>query len=330
MVSVIRATTTVLVMLAAVVAFAMPADAHAATEHMTSSNWAGYAVSGTGARFRSVAGTWVQPAASCAAGPRRYSAYWVGLGGLHSTSHALEQIGTQVDCSSTGNAVYSAWYELVPAGPVTIHLKVQPGDKLSAKVAVAHGTATLSLANLTRGTHFTARRVLKHIDVSTAEWIVEAPSGCNGTRCHTLPLADFGSASFSGARATNAAGHTGAITDPKWSAKAIALSPAEGGLSTSLAVDGSAAGATPNELSATGDAFTVTYNGGPAPAPAPAPVPAPPAPEPAPSLPIPGAPVPAPSTPVPGAPGTVPLPPVPGLIPLPMTVPPPGAQGGQG
>ena len=53
-----------------------------------------------------------------------YSAYWVGLGGGGQQSSALEQIGTQADCSTSGTATYYAWYELVPSAPV----KLVPGD----------------------------------------------------------------------------------------------------------------------------------------------------------------------------------------------------------
>ncbi|HMJ33174.1 MAG TPA: G1 family glutamic endopeptidase [Baekduia sp.] len=292
----IRRTTTLLITLAALLAFAVPAEAGAATHYATSSNWAGYVVGKPGVRFHSVAGTWVQPAATCTPGARRYSAYWIGIGGYHAKTHALEQIGTQADCSSTGEPFYSAWYELVPAGPVDVHLKVRPGDKMSAHVTVSHGTVRFRLANLTLGTVFTAREPARHLDVKTAEWIVEAPSNCGTGACHTLPLADFGTAGFANARATNTAGRTGPIADPAWSATAVSLSPEAGDSSpANLAVGGPAASATPGALSANGDAFTVSYAG----APVPVPVPTPPAPEPPTPEPLPPTPVPLPPTPTP-------------------------------
>lgn len=297
-------TTTLLVTLAALLAFAVPADAGAAMGQITSANWAGYAVSKPRVRFHSVAGSWVQPAASCGPGERRYSAYWVGLGGLHSKSTALEQIGTQVDCSSKGDAFYSAWYELVPAGPVSIHLKVRPGDRLSAKVTVSRGVVKLYLANRTRGTVFQTQRRPRYLDVTAAEWIVEAPSACDSISCHTLPLADFGSASFAGARATTTAGRSGAIANSAWSPTAIALSPhPAGSFPTSLDLAGSAAGATPSDLSASGDAFTVTYNGAPATPPVPEPPPVEPAPPPVVPAPPPVAPAPIPVAPASAPPG---------------------------
>jgi hypothetical protein len=293
-------------------ALALPTGARAATQR-DSVNWSGYAASGPGARFQRVASTWVQPAVSCAAGDPRYSAYWVGLGGLHTAAKALEQIGTEADCSSTGEPTYTAWYELVPAGSVPVHLTVRPGDTLSASVTVASGTVKLYINNRTRGTHFGKSLRVTPLDVTSAEWIVEAPATCEPAGCHVLPLADFGSASFAGARATSTGGHGGAIADPHWSATALALSPEAGG---SLVPPTSTAGATPGDLSAGGDGFTVTYNDEPTIPPAP-PVPVPaPAPAPAPSS---TAPPPAPTSPAPAATG-VPSPPI-GPLPSPLPLP---------
>jgi len=266
--------TTLLAALAALLAFAAPSHADAAARPVSSSNWAGYAVSKPAVRFRRVAGSWVQPAASCAPGTRRYSAYWLGLGGFHSKSTALEQIGTQVDCSSLGQAVDSAWYELVPAAPVHIALHVRPGDTISASTAVSGHTVKLRLANVTSGAAFSTQLTAKHVDVTSAEWIVEAPSMCDATGCKALPLANFGSASFSAASATTTAGHVGAIADPAWAATAITLSPFAGrGIGTTLPLPGATAAATPGDLSPSGNAFTVTYQDVPPAVPAPPPPP---------------------------------------------------------
>ena len=68
------------------------------------------------------------------------------------TSNALEQIGSEVDCSARGTVVSSAWYELVPAPSRTIRMTVRPGDELSAEVTVAGHEVTLMLRDLTRAT----------------------------------------------------------------------------------------------------------------------------------------------------------------------------------
>jgi hypothetical protein len=228
----------------------------------TSSNWAGYAVSKAGVKFRRVAATWVVSPATCSAtGRRHFSASWLGLGGYHTTSTALEQIGTEADCTARGTPSYTAWYELVPAAPVDIHLTVKPGDTVSASVTVSGHTVRLFLANRTRGTRFSKQLTAGRIDLTSAEWIVEAPSACYGERCVTLPLANFGTTAFAGANTTTTTGHRGTITDPAWTATSIAMRAggrhAFGG--GRFAADEAMGGASPGELSATGDGFLVAY-----------------------------------------------------------------------
>jgi len=232
----------------AAVAFAVPvAGASAAT---SSSNWAGYAVAaadGTApVTYSSVSGTWVQPAASCTAGRAAYSAFWVGLGGYSGASPSLEQIGTETDCTASGRATYGVWYELVPAASVPVKLKIFPGNTISANVTVSGQLVIVKLKNLTRKTSFTKRLFMASPDVSSAEWIAEAPSTCtsSGDRCRTLPLANFGTVAFTSAKAL-AAGHGGVIVDAAWSATAIELQ--------------ASTGAVPSELAADGASFSVTW-----------------------------------------------------------------------
>jgi hypothetical protein len=233
------------------IAFAVPvAAASAATS--PSSNWAGYAVSAADPTapvgFSSVSGAWVQPAASCSASPSASSAFWVGLGGFSETSKGLEQIGTETDCSASGRATYSVWYELVPAASVPVKLKIFPGNKISANVTVNGQRVIVQLKNLTRKTSFTKRLFMPSPDVSSAEWIAEAPSACtsSGDRCRTLALADFGTVAFTSAKAL-AAGHGGVIVDDSWAATAIELqAPASDG-------------AVPSDLAADGASFSVTW-----------------------------------------------------------------------
>jgi hypothetical protein len=245
------------VAVAALAALVPPTSARASTWATTSSNWAGYATSKPGTTFRHVSGTWVAPAAHCGSGDRRYSAVWLGLGGLHTTARALEQVGTEADCAG-GKGYYSAWYEIVPAAPVKLGLTVRPGDTMSASVAVAGRSVKLFIADRTRGTSFTKRLDVARVDVSSAEWIVEAPSACgdNGI-CRALPLANFGTTSFAGVEATSATGHTGTISDPGWSSVAITLSTRAHGLR--FTTDQGSGTAVPANLSPAGDAFAVTY-----------------------------------------------------------------------
>jgi Peptidase A4 family len=250
-----------LALLAPTASLAAPGGAAAATASATSSNWAGYAVTGPGRRYRRVSATWVQPAVSCDAG-RRWSSHWIGLGGFHTSSQALEQIGTAANCGSSGGAGYSAWYELVPDAPHTISLTVRPGDTVSASVSVSGHTVRFFLANRTRGTVYSNTLQATSVDTSSAEWIAEAPSACDSpTRCQTLPLADFGTTTFANATATSVFGHTGPIADPAWPRTAITLSTrARRGLGgVRFTDDDAGASAEPSELSATGDGFSVAY-----------------------------------------------------------------------
>src|SRR5438309_2124125 len=127
---------------------ALLAGAPAALADSTqSTNWAGYAVHGGGVSYRSVEGTWTEPSASCVRGASTYSSYWVGIGGYSATSQALEQIGTEVDCSAGGGMSSTAWYEMVPAPSTPVRLGVRPGDVMQASVTISASTATLVLNN---------------------------------------------------------------------------------------------------------------------------------------------------------------------------------------
>jgi hypothetical protein len=191
-----------------------------------SANWSGYVASpraGGGSPFSSVSASWKQPNAACSAGRETYSAVWVGLGGYRAHARALEQIGTNADCTRGGRASYTSWYELLPAAPVNLALEVRPGDQMVASVTVRDHGVTLRVRDLSTGARFSTTRRIAPIDTSSAEWIVEAPSRCmNSDSCETLPLTDFGDVAFSTATAT-ASAHTGTITDPDWTATALEL-----------------------------------------------------------------------------------------------------------
>ena len=152
----------------------------------SSSNWSGYVASGT--QFSSISGSWVEPQAKCGSG-QGFSSFWVGLGGAGDESQALEQVGTEMDCSDTGSSSHHAWYELVPAAPVNLDLNISTGDHMTGKVTVDGTNVTVSLSNLTTGQSATKNLQMDRPDASSAEWIAEAPSQCDGTGCQPLPLA---------------------------------------------------------------------------------------------------------------------------------------------
>jgi hypothetical protein len=239
---------------AAALAFAAPALA--ADPQAVSANWAGYeATANSSNGFSAVSGAWTQPKAQCGTtGESQYSAFWVGLGGGGNGSQALEQIGTQADCSADGSASYYAWYELVPAGAVRLNLQISAGDRIWARTAVDGDSVRVQLRDETTGQSVdkTLQMTNPAPDTSTAEWVAEAPSSCADSTtlsCSTLPLADFGTAKFSDAYATSN-GVTGAIDGSQWSTAAIDLQPSDG-----------SAGASPSSLSNGSTAFTVSYSG---------------------------------------------------------------------
>ena len=240
------------------------------TQTNVSSNWAGYVASGADSSsavpttFSSVSGTWVEPKASCSSisstGPTS-SAFWVGLGGNATDSTALEQTGTEADCTSAG-VRYFAWYELVPASSVKLGLKVDPGNRISASVSVNGTQVSILMRNLSQGTTVSKTLSMVSPDTTSAEWIAEAPSLCGETsyHCSEQSLTDFGTVKFSGASAQSA-GHSGSISDSAWSATPIELQGGSGGFfgRGGFGPEESVAEAVPSGLTQDGSAFSITW-----------------------------------------------------------------------
>jgi hypothetical protein len=257
-----------------------PAAPAGVRETSVSQNWAGYAVAATDVvqapnadgttpapvTFTSVTGTWRQPRATCTAGSPGFSSVWVGLGGFSPGSQALEQVGTEVDCTGAGRATSSAWYELLPAPPVDLALKILPGDLISASVNVSGNDVLVQIKNRTRRTSFTKQLTMTAPvpDLSSAEWVVEAPSTCSRLRCKPLPLANFGSVAFSRI-ATTASAHAGTLSDPTWSPTMIQLVPdaarpvLPGQPAPTLDPFATPAGAVPTEFTPDGRSFGVSW-----------------------------------------------------------------------
>lgn len=241
-----------------VAACGLASTAGAATGDLSlSSNWAGYAVTGTEAdgsptSFSVVSGAWTQPTATCTVGTATWSSFWVGLGGFDETSQALEQIGTDSDCDASGRPVYYVWYELVPEAPVQVRLRLSPGDRVSAVVVVHGTTVILRLRNLTRNTVFTRHLTAGATDLTSAEWIAEAPSTCDGPSCNVLPLTNFGTVSFTGA-ATVGDGHAAPLAS--WTVTPIELVAGD-----KLAAMPASSGAVPSPVGSDGGSFSISYS----------------------------------------------------------------------
>ncbi len=236
-----------------------------------SSNWAGWVVTAAGAQtagldrhFIHASASWVQPSGTCTPHRKTYAAFWVGLGGYSEHSRAIEQIGTEADCTVRGRIFYYAWYELLPRPPVTIRsVPILPGDAITASVHVSSENVTLRLTNTT--SH--AAPFMKHTtmrtpppDTSAAEWIAEAPSRCvRNDNCTPLRLTNFGQITFSDATASaigTAGRHSGTITDPVW--REYGMIVLRGASAAGATAQGQTL-ASPSLLSTDGSSFTVAY-----------------------------------------------------------------------
>ncbi len=163
-----------------------------------STNWSGYA--GTAGTYTSAAASWTQPSVTCSRGDQ-YSAFWVGIDGY--SSGTVEQTGTEADCVGR-TAEYSAWYEMYPGPSENYPNTVRPGDHLSASVTYLGSNAfRLTIADSTEGWTQTTTHSLAGAARSSAEVIVEAP--CCTFSGGILPLADFGTVSFTGSQANGSA-----------------------------------------------------------------------------------------------------------------------------
>ena len=184
-----------------------PSHQHGLKFQAESTNWSGYA--GTTGRYTSVSASWVQPAGTCSRGDQ-YAAFWVGLDGYNSST--VEQTGSEVDCIGR-TAEYYAWYEMYPGPSENYSNRVRAGDHFNATVTYVSGeTFTLYIADTTQGwSHTTTASLGQTPSLSSAEVIVEAP--CCTAGGGILPLADFGTMSFSGSMANGSAiGNAGGLT----------------------------------------------------------------------------------------------------------------------
>ncbi|MFY9840302.1 MAG: G1 family glutamic endopeptidase, partial [Xanthobacteraceae bacterium] len=166
----------------------------------------GYAVT-QGGPFASVTGSWTVPEVFSDGGPE--SATWVGIDG--DGNNSVIQVGTEQDYYGgfLGSGVgagpsYSAWYELYPAGPVTIPKPVSPGDQITASVSFGGqgtpvpGTSApwvITISDSTQNWVFTTTQTYEGA-LSSAEWIEEAPQYCIINDCWYLALADYGWVTF--------------------------------------------------------------------------------------------------------------------------------------
>jgi hypothetical protein len=183
---------------------------------LSSPSWSGYVAGAcVTCKFRYVAATWRLPAVDCAKSPPvAWAEAWVGLDG--ETSGSVEQVGTASVCTN-GQPSYFAWYQMYPDAPVVAYnaartsYGVNPGDLITASVYydAAANRWQLALEDHATGTAIAASQPCPaHIqcDNASAEVIMEAPNaGAN------LPLADFGTGTFTSIRVTSRNGIRGGM-----------------------------------------------------------------------------------------------------------------------
>lgn len=145
--------------------------AHASSAGWASSNWSGYAITGSG--FTSVTGAWKVPSVS-ATKRATFSSSWVGIDGFNDSN--LIQTGTEQDYYS-GSAHYNAWWEILPAAETVITtITVHPGDAMSATISqVSAGVFSITLRDANGNQSFSTTQSYGG-QLTSAEWIQEAPT----------------------------------------------------------------------------------------------------------------------------------------------------------
>ena len=175
-------------------ALPIPQLALAPREHSASSNstnWSGYAVTGTSGSVSDAKGSWIVPTiqGSCP-GTNQYSSFWVGIDGFNSGT--VEQTGTDSDCQN-GVPTYYAWFEFFPHPSFLISgLTISPGDHISAEASFSGRSFVVTITDTSTGHSFSTSSKVRGAQRSSAEWIAEAPSSSGGI----LPLANFGTVSY--------------------------------------------------------------------------------------------------------------------------------------
>jgi hypothetical protein len=172
-----------------------------APEVLHVSQWSGYIVASDmqnrSRAVSSVSASWVVPAVTFSENAT-FSGVWVGIGGYGEDS--LIQTGTEQEYLN-GEAVYYAWYELLPDYLVPLRsIHVQPGDVMTASISLVNdntSTWAITIRDVTQNELFKKTFVYNSSRLS-AEWVVERPK-VNST---VSTLADFGSVTFTECTAT--------------------------------------------------------------------------------------------------------------------------------
>jgi Peptidase A4 family len=162
-------------------------------DNSESRNWAGYAA--TTGSYTAVSGTWTVPEFAPDS-PVGADATWVGIGGVRGND--LVQAGTQETVSAHGRTEYEAWVETLPQSSQAVPLPINAGDSISISIEQgANEQWHIAFSNNTSGKSYELTVHYKS-SLSSAEWVVEAPSARRG---RVLPLDTFGTIAFTQASA---------------------------------------------------------------------------------------------------------------------------------
>jgi hypothetical protein len=231
-------------------AVSLPATLDVALAPTNSANWAGYVA--TDGPYRAITASWTVPTMSCTGASSSYSAIWIGIDGVGSST--VEQDGIDANCQA-GLPRYNAWYEMFGDNAVNGGSEVQlptsdylvaAGDTIIAGVSRVGTTWNFLLTDTTQGWTFSDAVLAPQPTPkqASAEWIVERPQVCTSS-CALSPLSNFGTMVFHGATATTNAGDE---TLAGLSPTAFALASPAG---TTLA--------TPSAIAAGGKSFSVDW-----------------------------------------------------------------------
>ncbi len=143
-----------------------------------------------------VEGYWTVPAVEGGDGIGTVSS-WVGIDGA--SNNQVQQIGTDATHTSSGFAVYDAWFELFPDVSQTIgNYFVAPGDQMFAMVQYYGSSNSLwfYMVDLSRNEYVSFMTTAKYGNPgNSAEWIMERPAFNNN---FNYPLPPFAPQSLTG------------------------------------------------------------------------------------------------------------------------------------
>ena len=209
-----------------------------ALTQVSSTNWSGYA--DTGSAFSKVSAQWTEPTPSCSGRTTSLAAFWVGIDGYSSSS--VEQDGTLIECYLGGTYQFT-WWEMYPTNAIqVVGSSLAAGDSITSTVTRSGTSYTLTVTDSTHSANsFSTTQSCSSCANSSAEWIAEAPSGSSGV----YPLAKFSTWNDASSTVTegSTAGVISSFTDDE----------------ITMINSSSAVKAQPGSLNSSGNGFSVTW-----------------------------------------------------------------------